>query len=332
MVDTYQGATTREYIEFYSQKPQEILIETVGPCNLRCIGCPQALESYRAKKWKPAFMDFELYKSILAQAKELWPPINVGLYHTGEITLMPDDIFDKYTWKAKEILNDHDGWDSVGFYTNGLKLTKAKRETIIRNNINWVRLSFDGGDKESYEKVRVGSNFEAVLENAKALARDVDDCGRKIRLEVIFVPYRENEDSIEAFRRLWRHSGWTAMTGGAMNYAGTMEFAVSGRRHKEQRQARERHSVPCPRVFEQFAVLVDGRVSLCSADPMAMCELGDLKRKTVKEVWEGRIRRSILKLHTDMSAGMMRPCDACDYTEYCAVPKGEYFGEKSNDE
>ena len=149
MVEGYRGRTTKEYLEWYKDKPQEILVEVVGPCNLRCLGCPQALEEYREKKWKPAFMDFELYKSILEQTVNLWPPINVGLYHTGEITLLPHEKFELYIKTAKEIMPTEEGWNSVGFYTNGLLLDAKRRRSVINNKIDWVRLSFDGGDKES---------------------------------------------------------------------------------------------------------------------------------------------------------------------------------------
>src|SRR3990167_1182560 len=186
MVDVLQARTTEEYLDWYNKRPQEILIETVGPCNFRCLGCPQSLESYREIKWKPPFIDFKLYHSILLQTKKIWEPINVGLYHTVEITLLPHDKFDIYTQLAKEILSDSDGWDSVGFYTNGLLMDKERRRSIIKNGINWVRLSFDGGTEESYDLVRIGGDFNIVRENALALAHEAKEAGRDIRLEVIF--------------------------------------------------------------------------------------------------------------------------------------------------
>lgn len=329
MVEVYRGSTTKQYLEWYRVRPQEILIETVGPCNLRCIGCPQTLEDYRALKWKPPFMDFGLFKSILLQVKALWKPINVGLYHTGEITLLPYDKFDLYTRTSKEILSNEDGWNSVGFYTNGLLLDSERRSSIVRNKIDWVRLSFDGGDKESYEKVRVGGDFEAVRENALALAREALDADHRMRLEVIFVPYTENERTVDEYHKLWQFSGWQHFTGGSMNYGGLMTEQVSSRRHVGQQVRRKRYSVPCPRIFEQFSVLVDGRVSLCSADPMGKGVLGDLTKDTLREVWEGRrmSQKGVISAHIEGLAAQIDPCSSCDYTDYCAVPDGEFFGE-----
>lgn len=275
-------------------------------------------------------MDFALYESILTQAKKLWPPINVGLYHTGEITLLPHEKFHLYTKTAKEILPTEAGWDSVGFYTNGLLLDAERRESIIRNGIDWVRLSFDGGDKESYESVRIGSDFKKVYDNAIALAKEAADAGRKMRLEVIFVPYRENEDTVGKYHDLWDFTGWKHYTGGTMNYGGLMDEAVRSRRHRYQNERRIRYGVPCPRAFEQFSVLVDGRVSLCSADPMGKCALGDLKKQTVEEVWRSMERQKAIQAHRQGRAKDISPCNVCDYTEFCSVPSGEYFGEKND--
>jgi len=331
MTEKYTGKTTEEYLEFYKDKPQEILIEVVSPCNLRCLGCPQALPEYRETKWKTPIMDFDLYISILEQTKALWPPVNVGLYHTGELSILPTEQFDRYVGTAKRILPTSEGWDSVGFYTNGLLLGPEKRRLIIQNGIDWVRLSFDGGDKESYEKVRVGSDFKVVYDNAIALANEVEAAGKSMRLEVIFVPYTENEETLEEFARLWRWSGWKAQTGGSMSYGGLMTEAVEKRRHKNQFPVRKRHAVPCPRVFEQFSVLVDGQVSLCSADPMGKFIFGDLNRESIKKIWQSDKRKETLRRFIEERqnvSSLPEICQNCDYTEFAAVPKGEYFGER----
>jgi radical SAM protein with 4Fe4S-binding SPASM domain len=327
MVETYSGKTTAEYLAWYKDSPQEILIETVGPCNLRCIGCPQSIKEYREKKSKPPFMDFLLFESILKQVKSLWRPVNVGLYHTGEITLLPHDKFELYLNKAKEILNDDDGWNSVGFYTNGLLLDAERRKSILNNKINWVRLSFDGGDKESYESVRIGSDFETVYENGKALARECSEADYKMRLEVIFVPYTENELKIGEYHKLWDFTGWKHYTGGTMNYGGLMDDAVKIRKHRYQGVRRTRHSVPCPRVFEQFSVLVDGSVSTCSADPSGIHVLGNLNRQSLFDVWNSSARAELQRIHIDKEVSELAPCNVCDYTDYCSVPAGEFFGE-----
>lgn len=112
-----------------------------------------------------------------------------------------------------------------------------------------------------------------------------------------------------------------------MNYGGMMEEQVSSRRHRYQAKRRVRHSIPCPRVFEQFAVLVDGRVSLCSADPSGIYTLGDLRKQTIKEVWVGFDRQMAISTHRLKEGKTMEPCNSCDYTDYCSVPAGNFFGE-----
>lgn len=111
-----------------------------------------------------------------------------------------------------------------------------------------------------------------------------------------------------------------------MNYGGLMP-SVAGRKHQFQREVRPNLSIPCPRPFEQIGVLVDGRVSLCSADPMGKHCIGDLKTQTMKEVFYGELRLQALKAHIDLKAGSITPCKDCDYTVYCGTPFGEYFGE-----
>ena len=53
--------------------------------------------------------------------------------------------------------------------TNGLLLTKDNADFCVEHGLKWAIFSIDGYDKRSYENVRVGSNFETVLNNLEYL-------------------------------------------------------------------------------------------------------------------------------------------------------------------
>lgn len=62
-----------------------------------------------------------------------------------------------------DILNRKDC--RIVFITNGRNLSKTKIPAIFDSDLAAVTFSFDGITKETYERIRVGGNFEKTLEN-----------------------------------------------------------------------------------------------------------------------------------------------------------------------
>ena len=57
------------------------------------------------------------------------------------------------------------GFD-CGLITNGSVITEKNAELLLKN-LNWLRVSMSGGDKESYFKVQGKDHFELVCKNLK---------------------------------------------------------------------------------------------------------------------------------------------------------------------
>jgi MoaA/NifB/PqqE/SkfB family radical SAM enzyme len=53
----------------------------------------------------------------------------------------------------------------AGILTNGLLLTRTIAEELVSAGLDWLCVSIDGADRETYERIREGSDFEKVCEN-----------------------------------------------------------------------------------------------------------------------------------------------------------------------
>ena len=69
-----------------------------------------------------------------------------------------------------EILNisKKKGFD-CGLITNGSVITEKNAELLLKN-LNWLRVSMSGGDKDSYFKVQGKDHFELVCKNLQIIA------------------------------------------------------------------------------------------------------------------------------------------------------------------
>ena len=107
-------------------------------------------------------INFDLYKSIIDQAVKLNVP-SVKLIWRGEPLLHP---------KVKELIQyaKESGIIEVIINTNGTNLNTKKANDLIDSGLDQLIYSFDGGTKETYEKMRpedLKNNFDDVFNNIK---------------------------------------------------------------------------------------------------------------------------------------------------------------------
>jgi len=152
--------------------PQCIEVETSTACNLKCIMCENTY-------WKepPKFMTLEQFKYIVDQFPKLrW----IGLTGIGESFLNPDFL------NMLEYVRSKNIW--IELYDNFYNIDKETADRLVDIVINRFYVSLDGATKETYEKVRVGSNWEKVMENVKYYIKNM----KKTKLDFHYIVSKPN--------------------------------------------------------------------------------------------------------------------------------------------
>jgi len=81
----------------------------------------------------------------------------------------------------------------LSFSSNFTLWDKEIARRVINAQVDSVIVSIDGADKATFEAIRVGAEFERVLDNLQTLVRLEDELGaRKPALAIRFVPTRLN--------------------------------------------------------------------------------------------------------------------------------------------
>ncbi|WP_027186543.1 radical SAM protein [Desulfovibrio inopinatus] len=132
-------------------------IEPDSRCNFRCIMCARAKEGVKAKgSPRLKLEDFKKFMDANPQFVE------VKVQGVGEPLLNPD-IFDMISYAISR-----DTW--VRTTVNGSLLHKNENyKRLIDSGIGEVQTSFDGTTKETFERIRVGSDFDRIVANLKLM-------------------------------------------------------------------------------------------------------------------------------------------------------------------
>ena len=93
--------------------------------------------------------------------------------------------------------------------TNGHFLTTNKQaEAVIQSGLDEIIISLDGLDQETYEKYRVGGNFQTVLEGIKNLVSMKKTLGSRSPLvHMQFLVLKHNEEQVEQVLALGKELG-----------------------------------------------------------------------------------------------------------------------------
>lgn len=131
------------------------LIEITEKCNLRCIMCGANKKLKREKE-----MSYVLFKKIIDELHACGLK-SVTIGSIGEPTMHRDlPKMLKYIQQKKIRLE---------LITN-LSMSMSKELLEIIKTVDKLIVSIDGATKETYEKIRVGANFEQTISNLKEVA------------------------------------------------------------------------------------------------------------------------------------------------------------------
>ncbi|HEY8562508.1 MAG TPA: radical SAM protein [Pyrinomonadaceae bacterium] len=176
--------------------PKFLQIEPVGQCNLKCRMCAIQYREDGAKG-ALAFIKFEDFARLV----EEFPALEeLHLQGLGE-PLMHPRFFEMVAFAAARGIR-------VSTNSNLTLFTARRAAACVESGLDTVHVSLDGATKETYEFIRVGANFERVLENL-ALLRKTKRAMRSEspRVRLVFVLMRRNLDELAALVALAHRLG-----------------------------------------------------------------------------------------------------------------------------
>jgi len=277
-----------------SYMPVRVWVEPTSNCNLKCIMCPNK----DLPKEKKGFMDWALYQKIIDEVSQF--TFDIHLLHRGESLLHPD--FFKMARYA------HEKGLTVKFHTNGTLLDENKAYQLIESGIDQFSFSFDGYKKETYERIRVGGDFEKTVNNIIRFL----EIKKKFRskkpytiLELINFPEENIRKDKEGRNKFLQN-----FKGLPLNKVEIKELHNWAGEIPQKRRAKD--FSPCTFLWQALIIFWDGSVLPCTQDFFGCLLLGNVKDSSLEEIWNGE---KMVWLRQKMIEGNMKDmklCQNCD--------------------
>ncbi len=167
-------------------------IEVTTRCNYNCVFC-----SGRFMKQKD--MDFETVKKAI----DMFPALEtIQLQGEGEPLLNPQ-FFDMVKYAKDKGLK-------VITITNGSLLTEENIRKLLESKIDIVFVSIEAAQKDLYESIRRGGNYDKFIENLKRLVKMKKEGGYQTKFGFAITIMKKTKDIFVKNIELYKELGFDA--------------------------------------------------------------------------------------------------------------------------
>ena len=285
--------------------PVDVSLELSSSCNMKCSYCYHA--DPKNVPFKMGVMSKEVAFKIIKESAEAG--VNSLKFNwKGESTLNPH--YSEITAYAKSLAHGSVFIDRLA--NSNFKINPRKRDEVFKGlcNLTKVKVSFDTLEKEVFEHQRAGGNYDLTRENID-LFHDLPEriiSGTKLVIQAVRTKLNKDENLELLFKSRWPDAEIS------------IREVVEGRVEKDvseyvdqDRDFSNRQS--CKQAHVRLIFNHDGKALPCCPDIGEHHVLGDIERKTVKEIFNGRSAKNLRKRLNNKEAFKYDPCKNCSSFE-----------------
>ena len=272
--------------------PLQVDFELFYRCNLKCPICIMSLPREEKLRWGDPTLELPLktIKAVMDQGAPLGLAA-VGLNGVSEPLLSPH--LPEIIRYARGL-----GLSDVMFNTNGLALTEELSRDLIASGLTRIMFSLDAAAEETYNQIRVGSDYSRVTENIRKFIELRNKTGKKTPIvRVSFCVTSLNEHELEDFMTAWEA---TVDFFSIQQYGNTFEGSFARDRSRLFPQGRRYDPGPNPRCaqpWKRVMVRHNGDVIPCCDVSGLDLVIGNVFNNSLKDIWQGDIAGRIREMH-----------------------------------
>ncbi len=191
--------------------------------------------------------------------------------------------------------------------TNGSLLTKKKSKELINAGLDFIILSVDSCDHETYSKIRVGGNLDVVKKNIINLYNLKQIYKSEIphvQIQAIRMNYNKEEMDSGEYEEFWKP------------FVDMIRINLNCSDFNNMKIIKETPEFSCPSVFRRMTVRENGNISVCSGKRDKNKILGHFPEMSLEEAWNGKKFYIIRKYMRNHKSHLINFCKTCSYRSF----------------
>lgn len=267
------------------ETPYTLAIDPSNLCNFKCNFC--AIQSQQtALPFTKQLMSKQLFMKIIDDLKAFPSKLKVlRINGQGEPLLNPNIAEMVQYAKEKDVA------EFVEMITNGSRLCPELNQKLIDSGIDRIRISIEALDAEGYKNIADAKiDFDNFIDNIKDLHDRSGHCEIYCKIVDAAVPTEEDKNRFfELFGDICDRifiDNVVPMWSDFEELNQKMKIGKIGMHGQEIKNVKV-----CPFSFYSLIINSDGEVTVCCADWKRKLVVGDLKKESLYDIWNGRALR-----------------------------------------
>lgn len=282
------------------QTPYCIYIEPSNLCNFKCDFCAMQ-SSDKTKNVSKQCMTFEMFKKVVDDIKGFGEKIKML-----RLTVNGEPLMNKNLPQMIRYAKESHVADFIEIITNASLLNRKLSNDLIESGIDRIRISIEALDRIGYKKIaKVDIDFERLLENIKYLYDNKRQCEVYVKIVDEAINNKEDEKNfyklfndkcdkmfIENIIPIWSDFDELVIKSDTIGLHGEKVKNIN----------------VCPYIFYSFIIGSNGDVTCCCADWQRKYVIGNVKEKSVVELWRSD---KLKQIWIDMLKGNKNKYEMC---------------------
>ncbi len=292
--------------------PRSLILDTTNQCNAKCVWCPNPdLEDMGTMK-------MDLYRRIIDDYASVG-----GIVHFGTFG---EPLMDKTLSEKIKYARQKSSIKKVNILTNAFFLNEKTIPVLIEHSVG-VDISLDELEKDTFENVKKMSydvTRRGILGLLEANDRASNPVPVNLRIKTLMT--REAALANEFFKILSGHNCTISLTpvndniisnwAGKFDKVGFFEKYLPSSGGNGSKYTHKRfnstNTSPCTQLWQWMIVYWNGEVVLCCADMFSRSTVGNLREKSIKQVWNGEVLVELRKKMIARKRFEIPLCQNCD--------------------
>lgn len=279
--------------------PLHVSFESTNACNLECVFCSRTIKKKEGLLKPTKAMSMGLFKKVIDEGVE--KGLKAVKLNTGDTEpLLVKNLSERISYAKKA------GVLEVMFNTNAALLSEEKAMEILNSGLDKILISFDSPEKEKYEKVRVGANYDEVLENIFRFCKMKKEMNlKKPFVSVQMVLMKDTYKYKDKFIKMFEDHADIIRVG---NYYNRQELNTNNLCVNKKIQNEE---FACSQLWQRLHVRVDGTVIPCCGDVTNKLSLGNAIDSHIEHLWKCDKLNEYRRLHLEGQWMKIEACRMC---------------------
>jgi hypothetical protein len=236
------------------------------------------------------YMPVEMFRDLIDQAEGQIEAITLA--SRGE-PLLHRDIVEMLEYCRGKFLG-------LKVNTNASVLTEKMIHALLSCDVQTVVFSIDAADKELYEGIRIGGNFDSLLSNlgqfAEIKAKHYPKSQTITRISGVKINSLQEMDRMET---MWSE------------YADIVAFTNYTPWHSSYDNPINDIEAPCTELWRRALVWQDGTVNPCDYDYKSLLSRWNVNNATISEIWSSEAYHDLRHRHRGNMRSQCEPCKRC---------------------